>query len=595
MSAAAPTTEIEVVVAEELKRLAAPERAPEIEQLIVDGASDVLQRLGIPQRTVARVRARGQTRAVRVVVNGVFQPYPPSLLTRVWHTTAPYDLHSAPLDGPSPGNGFGDEWLRSAKTTLGSGTATYRALSRFLSELAIAVIREQPQCALSDAHVATIVGEASRAGGSSARLLRSDLADVVRFLIPLGVSVADRAELREALADTAVLDLPSEDRNEVVFERLRPPRIAIHVPRDYLVSLGATPRHGISVYDEALDPVLHEPFRDLERNVFLTLGLGLPKLVWVRDDTLDPETAAVVVNDVRSLPARIPAPDQLWVDVSAEALPANVQGRRSYLPSSGTQAAIVSASHRKDLERRKIPFLTSAEAVAAIVSAEIERRAPTLLAVEDVTYQLSVLWAPFPKLVEAAMAAFSLGNLARVLRGLLAEGQSIRDLRLLLDRLLDYEGVPVDNPSEVVLDRRLAVPRRRATESPDCDLLLAFARVGLADDLAARYADDHGRLDVLELDPGVEKAHEAIPNGAAFDPELAESLREAVWAKLPRDDAARRSPVVLTGTHARRAMRDALASELPSLGVLARAELKPGLKLKRLGNITTKDIQVQPR
>jgi FHIPEP family len=509
-------------------------------------------------------------------------------LTRVWHTSAPHSLHfhTAPLGVKPATAGFRDAWLRQVGALVGSDAVTDSTLCRFLADLTVAAISDDPRCLLSDDNVGRIADEARGSSSSFAQEF-VDLEGLVRFLVSLGVSVADRGRLREAIEDTLLLDLPLEDRRELIFERLRASCIGIRVHPHDAASLGAKPSPNLSVYDDALDERLHEPFRELEKNLFLEHGLRLPQLVWVTDTTLDPHTVVVVVNDLPSLPLRVPETDQLLVEVSADSLPAGISGQDTYVPATGGGATLVPAALQSDLESSRMPLQTWVQSVADAVANEAIRRGSAFLAVGDVTYQVSALSLAFPNLVDAALAKFSLGALARVLRGLLDEGVSIRDLRLVLDRLLDFETVPVEDPAEIVLDRRLAIPTGDTIARADWQFLLAFVRAGLADDLARDYADDQGRLDVFTLESELEDEAARIAlerDASGLDAETGKRLRDALWARLPTD-LSRRTPILLVSTLARRVVRDALACELPQLGVLAHPEVKPGVKVKRLETI----------
>ena len=577
-------TSVDVLVVDELADLVDRSRFREMERRIADEISELLVRLGILGGARASVRTGGHSRAVQISVGGALLPYPPSLLTRVWHTAAPYELHGAVLDSASAKKGFKDGWLRSLP---GSPEAEpiRDAFGHFLPDLVIAAIREQPACLLSDDRIASRAA-AFRLRPSSRRAVDVDFPGLARLLVSAGISLADRDRVLAAIDEALVVDLPPNDRWEIVAERLRAPRVEIRVHPKCLASLVATRRRSVPVYDDDVAESLHEPFTDLEHEVFRQRGLRLPQLVWVADGNLDAHVVEVVVNDLPSLPTRIPEPDQLLAGVAAAFLPSSIEGKGTYTPATAEPATLVPAADGNELEKLGVPLQTSIRGIANVVHDELIRRAPVLLAIGDVTYQLSALSTAFPNLVNAALAAYSLGDLTRVLRGLLDEGLSVRDLRFLLDRLLDFEAVVVEDPTAIVLDRRIATTASQPVD-PDVITLLAFVRTGLADDLAFRYADEHGRLDALVLDTELDRRASEIGlerNGSGLDEETARELRDAVWSRLPAD-GVHRAPVLIASTYARRVLRDSLASELPDFGVLAYSEIKPSLKVKRIATI----------
>lgn len=51
-----------------------------------------------------------------------------------------------------------------------------------------------------------------------------------------------------------------------------------------------------------------------------------------------------------------------------------------------------------------------------------------------------------------------MGTITRVLRGLLAEQNSIRNLRAILERILQFEAIRADSDKLIVFDDRSTVP-----------------------------------------------------------------------------------------------------------------------------------------
>jgi flagellar biosynthesis component FlhA len=198
----------------------------------------------------------------------------------------------------------------------------------------------------------------------------------------------------------------------------------------------------------------------------------------------------------------------------------------------------------------------------------------------------------------------SLGDLTRVLRGLLAERVSVHDLRALLERLVQYGMVPADPTRYVVLDQR--IPQVETTGLSAADRwrsLLAFARAGsgLRNYLSYRYADAQDRLRVMLLDsefegilvqtlggPRVSHHRERRRHEQQF-----EAIRQEVWAALDRVGELADAPVVLVNTSmGRQLLREVVAHELPDLPIMARTEIRPEVRLEPLLTIHRPSAEV---
>ena len=146
-----------------------------------------------------------------------------------------------------------------------------------------------------------------------------------------------------------------------------------------------------------------------------------------------------------------------------------------------------------DVERGRLRG--GAEELAARLERIIEQRAAELLGREEVKAMLEALKQDYPTVVEEAMATLSVGEIQRVLRALLAEGVSVRDLVAILETLGDY------------------APHRRDTQ-----FLVERVRQALARQISFQHADADGVLHVLTVVPDLERR--LIAAGEDGEPDL---------------------------------------------------------------------------
>ena len=87
----------------------------------------------------------------------------------------------------------------------------------------------------------------------------------------------------------------------------------------------------------------------------------------------------------------------------------------------------------------------------------LSKAAKALISIDDLEYLIAHLYTSHPTLVKAALARFSLEDLTRVARSLVSKGETILDLRLMLELLLEFDTIRISPATYAVLDSRLAI------------------------------------------------------------------------------------------------------------------------------------------
>jgi flagellar biosynthesis protein FlhA len=159
-----------------------------------------------------------------------------------------------------------------------------------------------------------------------------------------------------------------------------------------------------------------------------------------------------------------------------------------------------------------------------------------------------------------------LGKVQKVLKNLLKEQISIRDLRTILEQLADYSAL-----------------------TQDTDLLTEYVRHALARPITRQYQSADGTLAVLTLDRAVEGVIEGsiqksdLSSYLALEPTVAERLlarlKEAIEALGPKLET---SPVLLAPPGIRMHLRRFTERFMPDLVVLSHSEVLPSVQIKTL-------------
>ena len=209
-----------------------------------------------------------------------------------------------------------------------------------------------------------------------------------------------------------------------------------------------------------------------------------------------------------------------------------------------------------------------APALARAVAEVARRTAPDLVGIQETQALLDALERTHPALVrEVVPRSIAPALLADVLRRLVDEGVSIRDLRGIVQALAD---APAGERDGALLAERVRGALRRQ--------------------LSHQHAAD-GQLDVLLVDPEIEDAVRAAAARSAagallaLEPALQEDVLGALRRALATRPAAARPPVVLVPADVRRPLRRLLELERADIAVLSFQELLPDVRTNPVGRI----------
>jgi type III secretion protein V len=560
-------------------------------------------RLGISGEPIVKLQPGPTSRPVRQWVHGKAQPYSPALLQRAWLATAPRELQDLPAREPQNAeHRFPAAWLREYARESADPALLLACIRRLVG----AILIDRPSSLVGPLQLAAYAQETSLRGQNVAAILKP--------LLDLGVSTANRTVIARIVREGKQIRRPLEDTVEAVFTELRGHEVELLVhPASLTTLLGLErpPDRPFSVYAAESSETFREIFRDLERTFFGQFGFLLPRLVWVPSGELPEGTITVKIDEWRGLPLPLIFQPERVVLGTGDDATIRVSGRPVLHPVTGVRCTVTDEG-KDALDSAGLATWGPIDFVVHNVYAELRRRAGRLLGLEDVEYQLArlryqlltfgggepgefpsefVLDGPFPELVHAALARYSLGDLTRILRGLVEEGLSIQNVPRILDRLLHYDTVPVGLNGLVLFDDRLpsvagAAPRRReGWRSP-----YEFLRKQLASYLSNRYAWYENTLVAYILDPTIEDAAPALVaderGRLPRSTDAVEALRDAVWAELQYLAPTPAGQVILTTPDARPAIRELIAPELPELPVLSYSELRPDLNVQPLARIT---------
>jgi type III secretion protein V len=322
----------------------------------------------------------------------------------------------------------------------------------------------------------------------------------------------------------------------------------------------------------ALDPALHAVTPGLESRLSHLqklladdMGIVLPPLGLTIDARLPLRGYELRLRGIPVADGIIPD-GRILVDVPPARLPPGIEGQPVEHPLTGQPAAWIPASAVSKLPAAGLSMLDGPSAIAARFESTLRAAAPELLGLDETQRLLDGVARISPALVRAVVPSrVDVALLAEVLRRLVAEGVSVRDLPAVLETLA-----------------------RDTSDSRDPALLTERVRTSLKRTITHRFATTH-HVNALILDAEAEEAVRGAlrPSGSTGGTILAlePDLQDALLASLASEVQSHKSPIILTSAELRRHVRRLVEGEHPRLPVLAYQELDADVEVEQVGTI----------
>ena len=309
----------------------------------------------------------------------------------------------------------------------------------------------------------------------------------------------------------------------------------------------------IPLVDKAQDGELLRRIRGIRKKFAQDVGF-LVSPVHIRDNLeLKPNAYKILLKGVEIGEGEAFPGNLLAIDPGRVA--GKVPGTPARDPAFGLPAVWIDPAVREQAQAYGYTVVDPSTVVATHLNHLILSHSAELLGRLETQALLDHLAKEMPKMVEDLVPkALSLGVVQKVLRNLLEEGVSLRDMRTVIETLAD--GAP---------------------RSQDPDTLTVQVRVALGRSIVQELYPGASELQVMVLDPQLERLLQQAVAGAGeavgIEPGLADTLvREALAAAQRQEEAGLPVVLLVSGT-LRSLLSRFLRRNIPQLKVLAHAEV----------------------
>jgi flagellar biosynthesis protein FlhA len=304
----------------------------------------------------------------------------------------------------------------------------------------------------------------------------------------------------------------------------------------------------------------------IRREAALDLGLVVPRIRIIDNMRLEPSEYCFKIRGVEVGRGSIKMGSYLAINPGG--IKEQLEGEPTKDPAFGLPAVWIAEAEREKAERLGYTVVDPPSIIATHLTEIIKAHAGEILGRQEVQSILDTLKTDYPTVVEEVGKSFSVGEIQKVLQGLLREQVSIRNIVVILETMADY-----------------------GTVSKDTAFLVEKVRQALGRQICLHYSGDERTIHVLTLEPSLEQAiiearvDTATGPTAALEPQMQRKWITAATNAVRNVQQQGYQPVILCSEAARPLVKGSTIREIPHLVVLSVPEIVPDIRIETLGEI----------
>jgi len=246
-----------------------------------------------------------------------------------------------------------------------------------------------------------------------------------------------------------------------------------------------------------------------------------------------------------------------------------VEGEETVEPAFGLPAIWIDEDNREKAERLGFTVVDSPSVIATHLTEIIKVYASEVLGRQDVQTLLNSLSKDYSAVVEEIKKVnATVGDIQKILKGLLREGVSIRDLVTILETIADYFPTVKDH-----------------------DELIELVRQALSRQICQQFSTEGRKIPVITLSKEVEEeikkalVETEVGKRFAMEPSAQKKLLERISDEVQKIRKRGLKPVFLTSPDVRALFRNIVSNIVPNAAVLSSFEIVPDIRLEAVGTI----------
>ena len=322
----------------------------------------------------------------------------------------------------------------------------------------------------------------------------------------------------------------------------------------------------IPMVDQAQGGELLSRIKGVRKKLSQELGFLVPP-VHIRDNLeLDPNAYQITLMGVSTGVGELKHGNELAINPGQ--VFGSVPGIETKDPAFGLDAVWIAPEQKDEAQSLGYTVVDAATVVATHISQLLHNNASLLLGHEEVQNLLDMLEKSHPRLVEGLVPdVLPLTTIVKVLQNLLNEGVPIRDMRSIVQTLVEYG------------------PR-----SQDADVLTAAVRISLRRLIIQDVAGASNEIPVITLAPELEQMlQQSLQNagdeGAGIEPGLAERLQNSLSEAHQNQEMSGEPSILLTSGMLRTVLSRFVKNTIPGLRVVSYQEVPDEKQIKIISSV----------
>ncbi|ULQ59805.1 flagellar biosynthesis protein FlhA [Brucepastera parasyntrophica] len=322
----------------------------------------------------------------------------------------------------------------------------------------------------------------------------------------------------------------------------------------------------IPLVDKDKGAELLERVTRIRRESALDLGLVVPRIRIIDNMRLEPSEYCFKIKGVEVARSRIRM--GWYLAINPGSVSEELPGEKTTDPTFGLPAVWISEENRERAERSGYTVVDPPAIIATHLTEIIKRHAAEILGRQEVQSIIDTIKKDYPAVVEEVTKLCSIGEIQKVLQGLLREQVSIRNMVVILETLADFRPI-----------------------TKDTSILVEKVRQSLGRQICLQYVDDNHTLRVLTIEPSlIQKIVDSrvdTVNGpvAALEPAVHRNWIRVLTRSVSAVLQSGYYPIILCPEEARILIKNSTEREIPDLIVLSVPEIANDIKVEAIGEI----------
>ncbi|WP_417796422.1 type III secretion system export apparatus subunit SctV [Terasakiella pusilla] len=352
-----------------------------------------------------------------------------------------------------------------------------------------------------------------------------------------------------------------EDYNENLDSKVSAAELTLTTP--LIIDVSSDGRSSIN------DKKLNNELIRLRRALYFDLGVPFPEIYLRFNQNLAPGSYTILINEVPTCQGKILAGKLLSREKVDDLAMLNIEVEKGekFLPNLET--LWVDAKHKDRMDAMGYSYMEGATILTYHLSYVLKQHAEEFIGIQETKRLIDTFESEYGELIKEAQRVLPIQKINEILKRLVSEDVSIRNLRTIFEALIEW-----------------------GQKEKDTVLLVEYVRGSLSRHICHKYKTSQNILPSYMFTPDVEDTirneirQTSTGSYLALDPAAVRKLVTNLKETVGDLSAQPHQPVLLTSMDIRRYVRKMIEAELYELPVLSYQELAKDVNIQPLGRVT---------